>query len=587
MSDRLTFVESKQFKDRVTAGDFENVAVRKHFIADEIKQEGDSEDSRIFRFVISTGAVDRDRDTIDPKGWDLKNYRKNPVVLFAHDGRKPPIGRGKDISKDDTSLSASVEFMDNEVDTSGFSDMIYRMVRGGFLKATSVGFMPKVFEFVDDEEPGNEDRRFGIDFKKQELLEFSIVPVPSNPEALIEARSKGIDTQPLATWYEEALDQWADYRGMLLVPRKEIETLFNIVKGKRKTGVYNLSNKQKDDLARKNSVLLKAQRSDDRPFFIAFSDGKFHFYSSKDPDKPLYEGLEEDHALAVWAKFNEIDPESNLFLPEIMTFKDESIDSITEAVEEQLATPDDDSEENGLTDDQNEQETDENEERDVENQEEDEEISESENEETATDDTESVDIAADSDESGQETIEEPENQDPPVTEPDEERSSEPIHLKIVGDGTPYGTTIVDSKTGRLVGNVRGFSLSMSAEKLLEGRIDLICPDIDIDLPGLSDPKALSGETTITISKYDPESSTQEQKDVVSDNNDGVELEDEVLLTFDDEPESEEDEPQTDEQTGVNASVSAEEIRDLVNELLPDLTRQVIREQLRKIKGQVD
>ena len=35
------------------------------------------------RFVISTGAVDRDGDTIDPKGWDLTAYRRNPTVLLA------------------------------------------------------------------------------------------------------------------------------------------------------------------------------------------------------------------------------------------------------------------------------------------------------------------------------------------------------------------------------------------------------------------------------------------------------------------------------------------------------------------------
>ena len=44
----------------------------------------------------------------------------------------------------------------------------------------SVGFAPIKFKFTSDPE-----RKFGIDFIEQELLEFSIVPVPANPDAVI------------------------------------------------------------------------------------------------------------------------------------------------------------------------------------------------------------------------------------------------------------------------------------------------------------------------------------------------------------------------------------------------------------------
>jgi hypothetical protein len=55
------------------------------------------------------------------------------------------------------------------------------MVKRGFLRATSVGFRPKRDKYSWNEERG------GIDFEEQELLEFSVVPVPSNPEALLSA----------------------------------------------------------------------------------------------------------------------------------------------------------------------------------------------------------------------------------------------------------------------------------------------------------------------------------------------------------------------------------------------------------------
>jgi hypothetical protein len=48
----------------------------------------------------------------------------------------------------------------------------------GFITAGSVGFIPLDYDFSDD-------RRGGIDFHRQELLEFSVVPVPANANSLV------------------------------------------------------------------------------------------------------------------------------------------------------------------------------------------------------------------------------------------------------------------------------------------------------------------------------------------------------------------------------------------------------------------
>ncbi len=267
MSDNLTFVSSKDFKKVVKdpeSDSADRLVVRKQYVPEEIKQKGDS-NSRIFDFVISTGVVDRDMDTVSTKGWDLKQYKKNPIVLFSHDSHRPPIGRGINIKLKDDKLRASVEFMDNDIDTTGFSDTIFRMVRGGFLRATSVGFIPKEFEFSDDEDRGADSFFGGIDFLKQELLEFSIVPVPSNPEALIEARSKGIDTTPLFKWFEEALDDWAEYKGMLLVPRKEIESLYKAITDNKSQSnvIFNLSKGEQAQLCSRNLEHLREQKNEE------------------------------------------------------------------------------------------------------------------------------------------------------------------------------------------------------------------------------------------------------------------------------------------------------------------------------------
>jgi hypothetical protein len=50
-------------------------------------------EARTMRFVASDESVDRYGDIIRASGWQLENFRKNPVLLFAHDSRQPPVGQ--------------------------------------------------------------------------------------------------------------------------------------------------------------------------------------------------------------------------------------------------------------------------------------------------------------------------------------------------------------------------------------------------------------------------------------------------------------------------------------------------------------
>ena len=169
---------------------------------------------RTFRFCFSDGSVDRMGDTIDPAGWDLADFLKNPVALWAHDSSSPPIGRASNLMVEDQRLMGDIEFM--SADISPFADTIFRMVEGGWLNAVSVGFLPKEYDWADDE-----DREWGMDFHLQSLLEISVVPVPALPSALVDARSKGIDTRPIVQWAERALDGG----GKVIIPKAELERL--------------------------------------------------------------------------------------------------------------------------------------------------------------------------------------------------------------------------------------------------------------------------------------------------------------------------------------------------------------------------
>lgn len=140
---------------------------------------------REFTATISTGSLDRENDRLDPNGWRLDAFRANPVVLWAHAVSTPPIGRATDVRVRGGALVATFEFPPPTLYP--LADQVEGLLRAGFLTAVSVGFRPIKWR-------ANE--RGGLDYSEQELLEFSIVPVPANPEALLVGRASA------------AYDQW-------------------------------------------------------------------------------------------------------------------------------------------------------------------------------------------------------------------------------------------------------------------------------------------------------------------------------------------------------------------------------------------
>lgn len=143
--------------------------------------------ARSIRFVASDETVDRYGDIIRAEGWDLSNFKKNPVLLFGHNSREPAIGTVR-AWVEDTQLLADATFAPEGV--SAFADEIWNLVDADIMRAVSVGFLPTAEPNPiwknDDEETGI---LTGFEFIAQELLELSVVSVPANPAALAVARS--------------------------------------------------------------------------------------------------------------------------------------------------------------------------------------------------------------------------------------------------------------------------------------------------------------------------------------------------------------------------------------------------------------
>lgn len=144
-------------------------------------------------FVASDESEDRMGDVVRAGGWDLDQYKRNPVFLWAHDYSRTPVGRSVWIGVESARLLSTVVFAPTD-----FAREVEALYRGQFLRAVSVGFRAKAFSF----RKAGDGKVEGVEFTQQELLEVSAVAVPANPHALARALEGGLRLplmQPLLT----------------------------------------------------------------------------------------------------------------------------------------------------------------------------------------------------------------------------------------------------------------------------------------------------------------------------------------------------------------------------------------------------
>jgi len=140
--------------------------------------------------TITTGAIDRDGEIVLASGGDFSDFQKNPVVLFGHRYYDPPIGKAMWIKSQGSKIIAKTVIAPGER-----GDEILALMQGGFLKAFSIGFSPSAGKSgppttaeLKRRPEWSEARTIHREWK---LLEYSVVTVPANPEALAMAVSKG------------------------------------------------------------------------------------------------------------------------------------------------------------------------------------------------------------------------------------------------------------------------------------------------------------------------------------------------------------------------------------------------------------
>lgn len=150
---------------------------------------------------ISTVGIDRDHEILLPSGCDLSQFQKAPQVLWGHDYNAPPIGKAIWIKKEPKNHSKGILAKTVYAKTDR-AEEIWQLVKGGFLKTYSVGFVPVKTTYQGAEDWDKTCAKLqeqGYTFDKEKvkriytkwiLLEYSKVSVPANIEALTIAVAK-------------------------------------------------------------------------------------------------------------------------------------------------------------------------------------------------------------------------------------------------------------------------------------------------------------------------------------------------------------------------------------------------------------
>lgn len=147
-------------------------------------------------FVATDETIDREGEIISIDGWDLANFKRNPILLWSHNPFEPMIGRANNIRMRSMGGKKKLTFEPEFHRKTELSQSIADLVEGGWMKTVSVGFRPFQKE--------------GNKYTKQEMLEISFVNIPANPEATQLAYSKGYSPETMTKLFGEEVEKATD-----------------------------------------------------------------------------------------------------------------------------------------------------------------------------------------------------------------------------------------------------------------------------------------------------------------------------------------------------------------------------------------
>jgi hypothetical protein len=182
-------------------------------------------DARSAKFVMTSESVDRYGDIVRQAGINIENFLDNPQGLLFHDSTNWPIGTWGDITKILTGRPKRTEGVLTLLPAGKDPDADRAAVHIEYqtMRTVSIGFLPKDWEAIVDQETGY---WMGYDFTESELVECSLVPIPAQPDALMKGANG--DPKMLQAFVEDVLDNWVRTPEGVVIPRAEYEKLYQV-----------------------------------------------------------------------------------------------------------------------------------------------------------------------------------------------------------------------------------------------------------------------------------------------------------------------------------------------------------------------
>ncbi|MFC6197830.1 HK97 family phage prohead protease [Ponticaulis profundi] len=134
------------------------------------------EEKREFSGWATTPEPDRVQDTINPLGAVFKN----PLVLLHQHRHDAPVGsvRFEKPTEKGIRFTATIPVIKEPGPLKDRVDTAWGELKAGLVRAVSIGFRPLKYAFLDEG---------GIDFQEVEIFELSLVTIPMNASAIIDA----------------------------------------------------------------------------------------------------------------------------------------------------------------------------------------------------------------------------------------------------------------------------------------------------------------------------------------------------------------------------------------------------------------
>jgi len=198
-------------------------------------------------FVATDETIDRYGDSLKMEDWDLKEFKKNPVLLVNHDYRVENIvGKVRNLKRDKEKKRLTFEPLFHDI--TELAKGVKKMVEDKFLNTVSVGFIPH-----------SDEKKKSITL---ELLEISFVPIPANPGAhqlmvkeIDRMNDKGLDDKKIGEIKDFIID-----KNKILPKEKKTQVSRSKANSRAVSKVKDLDLRMTQSIAKyTNALLYKAK----------------------------------------------------------------------------------------------------------------------------------------------------------------------------------------------------------------------------------------------------------------------------------------------------------------------------------------